>query len=254
MAADISGLIRQLKDFRTRTQARDLLVEAGQAAVEPLIRALDDRAEGVRWSAVKCLGEIGDMRAAGPLVRLLGDESVRSVAAEALEALTGQALGADAEAWASWLHGQTAAKAKAEDMASSPESDRQLVAEALKGLDAKVTTTKDGYAVVIALEDDRSQRVRLVLDKTDSEGCPLIICYSECAPATPDVYEWALRKNLSMPYAALGIRDAQNGPMLVMFSTLLKESTSPKELRKAVLAIARRADSVEKALTQQDVR
>jgi hypothetical protein len=254
VSADIPALVRQLRDFRTRTQAQDLLIEAGREAVEPLIQALEDRAEGVRWSAVKCLGAIGDPRAVGPLIRVLGDENMKSIAAEALTALTGQTLGADAEAWHSWLRGEGAARAKPATAGPSAESDRRLVAEALRGVDATVSETKDGYAVVVALDGGRSQKVRLVLDKSDSDGSPLAIVYSECGPAKPEIFEWALHKNLTMPHGALGIRDSSSGPVLVMFHTLLKETASAKELRKSLLTIARHADAVEKALTKQDVR
>lgn len=253
MTSDVADLMRQLRDFRTRARAQDRLIDLGASAVEPLIQALTDRSEAVRWSAVRCLGEIGDLRAAPPLVRLLSDESIKGAAAEALQSLTGEKLGPDSGAWEAWLHGQTTGRAK-EETPGSAERDRQFLAEALKGLDATVSTAKDGYAAVIGLENGRSQKVRIVLGKTDTDGCPIIICYSECGPARPEVFEWALRKNLTMPYGALGIRDSQSGPVLVMFNTHLKESTSTKELRKSVLAIARRADSVEKALTRQDVR
>jgi len=62
------------------------LVEWGEPAVEPLIKALGDGGAYVRETAVKALGEIGDERAVEPLIGILLDENLnlRMVAAEEL--------------------------------------------------------------------------------------------------------------------------------------------------------------------------
>ncbi|HQP71245.1 MAG TPA: HEAT repeat domain-containing protein, partial [Methanoculleus sp.] len=59
----------------------------GSAAVEPLIRALNDDDGRVRREAAATLGEIGDPAAVGPLVASLADKSVAPAAAEALAAI-----------------------------------------------------------------------------------------------------------------------------------------------------------------------
>jgi HEAT repeat protein len=55
-------------------------------AVEPLIRALKDKDDGIRLNAAWALAEIGDARAVGPLLQALKDEyyKVQDIAAEAL--------------------------------------------------------------------------------------------------------------------------------------------------------------------------
>jgi len=62
------------------------LEEAGEPAVEPLIRALKDRHVDVRKSIAEALGMMGDQRAVEPLIEALKDENegVREVAALAL--------------------------------------------------------------------------------------------------------------------------------------------------------------------------
>ncbi|MDE3058176.1 MAG: HEAT repeat domain-containing protein [Bacteroidota bacterium] len=72
-----------------RLAARTALERAGAAAVQPLIKALNNDDEIVRWEAAKALGEIGDRSAAEALVQALTDKSfdVRWVAAESLIAL-----------------------------------------------------------------------------------------------------------------------------------------------------------------------
>jgi HEAT repeat protein len=59
------------------------LADIGVAAVEPLIKALGDEDDDVRWLAADALGEIGDERAVEPLIKALRDDNVHC-AAEAL--------------------------------------------------------------------------------------------------------------------------------------------------------------------------
>jgi len=77
-----------------REHARQALVSAGSAAVEPLIELLTDDSHQVRWEVAKILGEIADRKAASSLVRTLEDEEfdVRWLAAEALIAIGRDAL------------------------------------------------------------------------------------------------------------------------------------------------------------------
>ena len=60
--------------------------EIGTAAVDLLIKELEDKNENVRREAAKTLGEIGDANAVEPLVRALGDKSY-SVCADSVAAL-----------------------------------------------------------------------------------------------------------------------------------------------------------------------
>lgn len=60
------GAVAALRDKKDR--------RAAKRAVEPLIHALEDEAYDVRYLAAQALGEIGDNRAVGPLIKLLKDE------------------------------------------------------------------------------------------------------------------------------------------------------------------------------------
>ena len=51
MGESIDTLIGQLRNFRTRSAAKENLLALGAKAVEPLIGALGDHSEGVRWTA-----------------------------------------------------------------------------------------------------------------------------------------------------------------------------------------------------------
>jgi HEAT repeat protein len=72
-----------------REKARQALVAIGSRAVGLLIEALKSSNVWVREEAVKSLGQIGDITAVHPLIRLLEDESleVRFRAAESLVVL-----------------------------------------------------------------------------------------------------------------------------------------------------------------------
>ena len=55
--------------------AAEALGEIGKPAVEPLINALGDEDDSVRYRAAGALGNIGDVRAVEPLINALGDEN-----------------------------------------------------------------------------------------------------------------------------------------------------------------------------------
>jgi len=58
-----------LRTLQTRSATIDAAVDSG--AVDIIIPLLQDRNEGVRWSAIRILGELGDERAVLPLIDLL---------------------------------------------------------------------------------------------------------------------------------------------------------------------------------------
>ena len=66
--------------------------------------------------------------------------------------------------------------------------------------------------------------------------------------------EAVLRKNLSIPAGALAIRDVGGKPNFVMVDTMLAAVVTPSTLAKRIENIARRADSIERVLTQADRR
>lgn len=69
-----------------RSTAAIRLVDIGTPAVLPLIAAIGDRSEQVRWQVGTALGEIGDKRAVEPLLTLLEDSDAEARVA-AIEAL-----------------------------------------------------------------------------------------------------------------------------------------------------------------------
>lgn len=249
-------LVKRLASFRTRSEAMDALTWMGEAAVEPLMQALRSRHESVRWAAVKCLGDIGDERAVPCLIELQDAESERSHAMESLQCITGESF-KTVDEWRQWWNRRSGESEPAAEGPAKPGqavSDGDLVREAVKGLKVEISARKGRFDLDVSLPEGRHQRMMLLMSAKDPDGHGLVVIYSECAPAKPDRFEWALRRNLTMPYGSLAIRDGKSGPKFVMFNTLLRGSLTPLELRKSILTVARKADQVEKALTDEDAR
>lgn len=87
VASHIEGLSDS--DGLVRERARRALVALGSASVEPLIRALTDPEDQLRWEAAKALSAIRDAASAPALVTALEDDlfGVRWLAAEGLTSL-----------------------------------------------------------------------------------------------------------------------------------------------------------------------
>jgi HEAT repeat protein len=91
----VKGLIRALqyqKVWKVRMDAAIALGEIGDVrAVGPLIEALADRDYRVRREAARGLGKIGDACAVDPLIKTLSDKDwrVREVAIKSLEKIGG---------------------------------------------------------------------------------------------------------------------------------------------------------------------
>ena len=76
--------------------------------------------------------------------------------------------------------------------------------------------------------------------------------FSVCGPADPAYYASALALNARLTYGSLSIRKVLDTPMFVMSRTFPRDRVRPRELRDAILEIARRSDQIEQQLTRQD--
>ena len=240
----IADLVGKLGNFRARGPAMQQLVAAGAEAVGPLLDALESGStEGARWAIIRCLGQLRARQAAPRLAPLLDDSRYRSVAHDALIAIAGKDVGPTSAAWLRWA-GEGGGDHDPR-MHATESSDQRLMELAVAGSGAALRSAVGGRQVVeVPLSGGQRQEVTVNLGAKDPEGSAIVIVHADCGAAAPEHHEYALRRNLRMPYGALAVRDAGGGPRFVMFNTLLRDALSPLELKKSILTVAERAASV----------
>lgn len=225
----IRRLVSRLASYATRGSARTQLLMAGKAVVPALIEALDSPIEGVGWCAAKTLGEIGDPGAAEALTAAAARPALREVATEALALIAGA--------------GRTA---------GGPSGSDDAFARSLAKGRTTCEKTHSGYSFLVTLPGGRRQKVDMMLSLKDSEGSPLVALYTECGAATPQMYEWALKTNLKIPFGAFALRETSQGTRFVMVDAYLRESATEHQLRKTIEMLAKRSDALEEALSSSD--
>lgn len=238
-------LVEQLGDPQSRRAARQKLVAAG--AVGPLLECLGSTNESVVWAAVESLGELRAAEAVHPLVDLLARGRLAVDICEALTRITGQDFGADIKQWRAWLQKRDAGEPPGLNVA-------ECIRRTAEYLGAEPGGSGDSYRFKLALPDGRAQKVAVFFGRKDDLGDELVVIYSECGPAEAKHYEALLRKNLTIPAGAVAIRDVGGQPNFVMVDTMLAAIVTPSALAKRIENIARRADTIERVLTQADRR
>lgn len=110
----------------------------------------------------------------------------------------------------------------------------------------------DGFRVHLKLRDERTQVV-YIENSEHSPGDRLLLIYSICCEARQDFYEDALRLNALMHHGGISIRDIGGCPYFVMIDTYPRGTVSGEDIRRSVIELGSRADSVERQLTGKDV-
>lgn len=249
------ALIRELRDFRTRSAASKELIAMGRAAVRPLLDALKQEGlEGARWAAIHCLGELGAAPAVPAIAPYLGQSDYQSVAHEALVKIAGCDLGPLPGEWIHWAEQQAletgeAAKAGLAPEGAGPSGDARLMELALaEGCATYHEREPNRYAVSLPLAGGATQEVLVIFGAADHEGSPIVIICSDCGDAHHEHYETVLRPNLRMPYGAIALRDVGGKPYFVVFNTILRQALTPIELRKSIFTVGEGAHRVEREL------
>lgn len=243
--SDVKKAISKLRNFRTRSEAIAELVEVGEPAVDSLVQALRNPNEGIRYSAVRVLGKIRAREACDALLDVAYEPALSRAVFDTMREITGDDHDNDVGAWRAAIRGEM------------PDDDKTEVADVLiqqvvTGTEIDVSTTRSGWLLTVSLKGGRFQKVNVATSSSDSEGEQLIVIYTQCGPADPKKYEWALKQNLCMPYGAIGVREIKDKPMFVMVDTQLARTAQADEIRKSVLELAKRADAMEKVLTGAD--
>lgn len=107
---------------------------------------------------------------------------------------------------------------------------------------------RDGstYRLQLRFPDGRGQSV--FLEQEDD----LVHVYSTCCPADADHHAFALRLNAQLLHGAVAIRRIGGVDHFVMLDNLPIATVDAEALQRGVVAVAHRADEVERQLTGQD--
>lgn len=242
--------IRQgLRSIKTRAATIDAVAGEGDAVLEAVLPLLQDRHEGVRWSAVRILSEIGDSRAVGALVTLLEQGRNAVDAAHALQAITGQEIGDSADEWKQWI-------AQSSDVrnatGSGVLSDDELMAAAVKELPVTVHGEGQEYGAIVSLPDGRSQQVWIDFSRTDPAGRAIVQLCTPCGDADPDRYAAALKLNMSIPFGAIALASLNDKLCFSMVDAYLRETVHPADVAESIMSLARQGDSLEQSLSSAD--
>ncbi len=232
MAQELSDLVRRLEDYSSRSDAMRELQRIGSPAVPALIEALDSPFQPVRWAAIRVLGHIGDPAAIEKLQQLRGDPLLGAAAAEALAAVA---------------HRSPAGAARIE------EEEEEFMERLTTGADMTWRKGENHYVLTVPTTGGRTQEVRLFFTERDAEGVAALAIYSQCGPAHPKHYEWALQQNMRLKLGALAIRKVEREARFVMIDKYPRPSICVEAIREAIAEVARKADAIEKALTRRDI-
>ena len=240
---------RKLRDFRTRAATIAELSETGEAKIDEITPLLQDRHEGVRWSAIRILSEIADLRAVGPLLSLLEQEKNVSDVALALESITGQTFGDDLLAWKQWAMQTSDCPTE-----SIPNllSDAELIAAATEDLPVTVSGSGLEFSVSVKLDEGRSQQIWVDFSHQDSNGHALVKLSTPCGNADPSHYEAALKLNMSISFGAIAIAALDETLCFAVTNTHLRLTAHAEDIANSIMSLAQHGDSVEKMLSNED--
>ena len=261
---DVALWVRELGSFRTRAKARKHLERCGPAAAEQVLPLLSDSSlpENVRWAAIMIVKAWGYAPAAPLLLAVVRAHSgLRGTAIQALEALTGLAIGYAPDEWEHALANPEAYRREHQEPGSlaladpSGEPDGcRLFRQALGNLATENTWEDDAYLYLrMPLEGSRKQQIVVTFSEVDAGGKPLTTMYTECGALRPDVVESIARRNVTARYGKFYTqKDDQGNDIVVMRETVPALRLTPKLARDIVLSIAAEADSLEFEMSGAD--
>jgi HEAT repeat protein len=248
---NIEELRRRLRNIHTRSAAINAAIDAGETVIDTLLVLLQDRNEGVRWSAIRILSEIGDDRAVGPLIALLEQSKNTIDVARALRAITGEEeLGDDPQEWRSWARQDSRLRSSAGD---GMLSDHELLEAATRDLPVTIKYGEAGvHLLKVSLPEERSQQLWIDFTRTDPDGQAIVQLSTPCGLADAARYESALKRNMSIPYGAIALGTLNDALHFVMVDSYLRRTAHPEDIAESITSLAAHGDAVERMLSEED--
>lgn len=220
--------------------------------IDPLLVLLQDRNEGVRWSAIRILSEIGDKRAVGSLITLLEQSRNTVDVARSLRAITGREdLGDDAQEWTKWAMQDPETRNSA---GGALLSDDDLMEAAIQDLPVTLKRGEAGVNLLqVSLPEGRSQQLWIDFTQSDPEGQAIVQLSTPCGLADAGRYESALKRNMSIPYGAIALGTLNDALHFVMVDSYLRRTAHPADIAESIMSLAAHGDAVEQSLCEEDV-
>lgn len=117
-----------------------------------------------------------------------------------------------------------------------------------------VLTRKElGGSLSLPVANGRKQTIFINLAQKEAEGDPLVLFYSICGAARPEIQAWALQANCSLSAGAFGVIQHQGGSMLIMMMRWRMDEIRGANLEPKLKYLAEKADWAESRLSDQDV-
>ncbi len=262
---DVAHWIAQLGNFRTRARARQELQRLGpDAAAARLLPLIADRnqPENLRWSAITLVRAWAYEPASAALLEVVKTHSgLRGSAVQALEVITGLAIGDFADEWDEALKDVEAYRRRNQEpdgdavvgVAGEPDGCH-LFREALGKVATEITWEPEGYLFLrLPVEGGRKQQVAVTFGETDAAGRAMTTIYTECGPLMEGSLESVNRRNVTVRCGRFYVeKDADGVEKVVMREAVPSKRLTAKLAREMVVAIATEADSLERELTGAD--
>lgn len=280
----LSVLVQLLSNddsYIRREVAHALGVIGNQSTVQTLLPLLGDSDSEVRKNAVVAMGKLGGSTAAEGISKALQDESwiVRYFAERALSDLNDknsgrdqaaaspqsialphavqQAQGEPARQKSSHLQPEEPEKTQtaAPPPSPAPVTDEIISIDSLIDRIIEDTTIKkekisQGFLLTVLLPDRRKQNIFVSFREDDTDKTELIVLYTTCGKAAPNLYKWALSANAKMPYGGIALRQIDGEDYFTISYTSIISSATAKSMRKIVMDLAAKGDWIEKNLSK----
>jgi serine/threonine-protein kinase len=128
-----------------------------------------------------------------------------------------------------------------------------LLRESLQGVDCFFQGSRDNFRIILPQQEGKRLQEVLVEAVSDRKGERYLSVFSVCGPADPAHYAQALALNARLTYGSLSIRRVLDTDMFVMVRTFPRDHVRTRELRDAILEIARQSDRLEQQLSSADL-
>jgi hypothetical protein len=272
-------LLHHKDDYLRREAVQALGNVADPSIVEALVPMLDDRDGEVKKNAVVALGKLGGPAAEEGIRKALEDESmiVRYYAERALQDLAEKGGGSTPLSAGASLQLSSALTKLENTIASKPpkaprpsiheeshsssRADAQVIAERPFSINEfmksiaettgfKMEKASMGYVLTVSLPDSRKQRVYVSFRQDDGAQTDLIVLYTTCGKAQPNLYKWALTANAKMAYGAIALRQIDGEDYFTISYTAIISAAQVEGMKKIILDLASKGDWIEKNLTK----